>query len=86
LLWACLVTALFGLAIGFRFRLPMLLLASGLLSCAIIAVAVGSGWSFSRTIVALVLLLSVLQCSYLLGLLAATRWSKSRDSGPGRGR
>jgi hypothetical protein len=86
LLWACLVAALFGLAIGLRFRLPMLLLASGLWTCAIIAVAVASGWSFSRTIVVLLLLLFVQQCSYLIGLLASTRRFQLRDRGPGRGR
>jgi hypothetical protein len=73
LLWACLATALFGLAIGLRFRVTFLLAAAGFMTAATIGAAIILEWSFSHTIAALVLLLAVQQASYLIGVLASLR-------------
>jgi hypothetical protein len=73
LVWACLAAAAVGLAVGLRFRLTMLLATSALLSLATIAVAISAGWSFGHTIAMLLLLLGILQVSYLIGLFATLR-------------
>jgi hypothetical protein len=73
LLWACLATALLGLAIGLRFRVTFLLAAAGLMTVATIAVAILFEWSFSHTIAVLALLLAIQQGSYLIGVLASLR-------------
>ncbi len=73
LVWACLAAALVGLAVGLRFRVTMLLATSALLSLATIAVAISAGWSFVHTIAVLLLLLAILQGSYLIGLFATLR-------------
>jgi hypothetical protein len=73
LVWACLAAAGVGFAIGVHFRVTMLLAAAVLLSVATIAVAIYTGWSVSRTVAVLFLLLAIQQAAYLLGLYAAMR-------------
>jgi hypothetical protein len=73
LLWACLAAAGSGLAIGLRFRVPLLLAAAAILSFATLAVAVYEGWSVTRTLGVLFLLLAFQQGFYLLGLFASLR-------------
>jgi hypothetical protein len=72
-LWACLAAAGSGLAIGLRFRVPLLLAAAALLSTATLAVAIYDGWSVTHTIGILFLLLALQQGFYLIGLLATMR-------------
>lgn len=85
MVWACLAAAGVGLAIGLRFRVSMLLAAAVLLGGATIAVALQWGWSVSRTIIVLLVLLAVQQGSYLIGLLVAVRRRTARARPSPRG-
>jgi hypothetical protein len=73
MLWAFLAAAGAGLAIGLRFRVTMLLAAGAVLSALTVAAAIHSGWTVSRTLTMLVLLLATQQAAYLVGLVAASR-------------
>jgi hypothetical protein len=73
LLWACLAVAISGFAIGLRFRVTVIVPAALVLAGVTIAASISSGWSLSRTVAVLLLLLAIQQCSYLVGLFASLR-------------
>lgn len=73
MLWACLAAAIAGLGIGLWFRIPFLLVAACLLGIATLILGPLSGWSYLDTFLSLVLLLVILEASYLVGLWAGRR-------------
>lgn len=79
MVWPCLAAAIAGLAIGLWFRVPFLLAAAFFVSIATIVMGRLSGWSYLSIFLSLLLLLAILQASYLVGLWAASRRSDLRS-------
>lgn len=79
MLWAFVAAAIVGVAIGLRFRVPLLLVSAILISVATLAFAVYSGWPVVSTITAIFGLLAVQQVSYLIGLVASSHLAPTRD-------
>lgn len=77
MLWAFLSTAAVGLAIGLRFQVPFLMTSTIVLSVATAGIAAHLGWSISYTIITIISLIAVHQCSYLIGLFASSYLSAS---------
>jgi len=68
LVWFSIVTAVAGLAIGLRFKVSALLVSAWILTlCACLAMSVYD-WPYSAFVLRLMLLLAILQLSYLLGV------------------
>ena len=82
MVWACLTAAGIGLAIGFRFRVPMLLAATVVTTAVVVAVAIHSGWSVPRALGVMVLLAVIEHVAYLVGLLGSARGAdRTRSDG-----
>ncbi|GGH13176.1 hypothetical protein GCM10007036_11570 [Alsobacter metallidurans] len=65
---AVIVTGLAGLVLGFRFRAPALLMATGLVLAAAVAVGLVSRWPSSKTVLFAVVAVIVLQFSFGVGV------------------
>jgi hypothetical protein len=73
LLWACIAAAVVGLAVGLRFRVPMLLFTAIIICAVTVGIGVHSDWSAYRTIAITIRFLAIEQVFYLAGLFAASR-------------
>lgn len=78
LVWPCLAAAIAGLAIGLWFRVSFLLAMTCIVSVATIVMGRLLGWSYLGIFLSLLLLLAILQASYLVGLWVASRRSDLR--------
>ena len=78
MVWLFLAAAGVGFGIGLRFRVSTLFVAAVVLAVVLLAVAVLSGWSAARTIVALFGLLALQQALYLLGVFVSD-WARKRQ-------
>ena len=77
LVWFSIAAAVAGLTIGFRFKVSALLVSAWILAlCACLAMTVFD-WPYSTFVLRLMLLLIILQVSYLLGV-----WLTFRKSQP----
>jgi len=68
--YAALVLAMTGFAIGTRFRIRVLLPVLVLLLLASIVISVARGFSLREAALSVILAQTIVQCSYLVGLLA----------------
>jgi hypothetical protein len=75
--YAAIVLAVVGLVTGIMFRLRVLLALVALLFLASVAVGVGSGFGFLKTLLTVLAAQTILQTSYFLGLVVAAIFSSA---------
>lgn len=75
--YAAIALAVSGLVTGIMFRLQVLLALVALLFLASVAVAVGSGFGFLKTLLTVLVAQTILQTSYFLGLVVAAIFSSA---------
>ena len=80
MLWMLLASAISGLLLGLRFRVPALGAAAALMVLINIVAALTSGWSTGFVVFSVLVSLVALSCSYLIGLGLAFSWSRYRGS------
>ena len=78
MLWMLLASAISGLLLGLRFRVPALGVAAALMVLINIVAALISGWSAGFAGFSVLASLVALSCSYLIGLVLAFLWSRHR--------
>jgi hypothetical protein len=77
-LWVLLASAISGLLLGLRFRVPALAAAAVLMVIVNILVALISDWPAGLAVFAALASLVVLSCSYFISLVLAFLWSRHR--------
>jgi hypothetical protein len=66
---AAIALAILGLALGLAFRLTVLLLVLSLLVIVSAIVAIGQGWGFFNTLLTIIVVQTIVQASYFVGIL-----------------
>jgi len=80
--WVLVAVSITGLSLGLRFRVPALLVATGVLVTASIVVSVLAGFPLQSAMAMTLILLVALEITYLLGLFLAYAWSRTRERNP----
>jgi hypothetical protein len=78
MLWALGASGAFGLMLGLRFGVSALLVASGAMVAACLAVAHVGGFAPSAAVGMTLAMLCVLQFGYVAGLMLSCAWSRAR--------
>jgi hypothetical protein len=69
MVYAAIMLAILGIAVGLVFRLTILLAILGLLLVVSILFSLGHGFNFLDTALTIMVVQTILQCSYFLGLV-----------------
>ena len=67
--YAAIAVAIFGFAVGLKFRLKILLLCVGVILIASIVFSISLGFGFLSTLLIIMAAQTILQSSYVLGLV-----------------
>lgn len=80
--YAALALAILGVVLGVAFRLKVLLLFLALLIIVSAVFAVGRGWNFSGTLLTIMVVQTIVQASYFLGILGRSMLGAKLRSDP----